>query len=594
MNPKRPASHSYKKKLMIAFLAIGLLPLVIISIVYQNILSNRIMEENENTSIEKLRYISLNIEKQMESTEQLLGWITYNQRLEDLLTASWERPCDQQLAVIQFSSYVTEYAINARIEQNISKILIVSEDGYSFQMGGGYSLLDQEAIMNHGWMEKFYGLRADQLILSEDVYLKDSFVFPLSSRIYQNSLGAPIGWCLIVFHNDMYSRHLTSGNPDESLFLINQDGQCIGHSTPALTGSDMSADPLIRQILESTEEFGHVLGIYQEESSILHYYRIPSTNMVEIKAVPLEAFLRENRRMTQVSVFFIFSTMIVIFIVIFYLRNKLVKPINTINDYIKGVPASEFQGNMVFDGDDEFRSIADSINTMEYEIKKLMEQQQRESEIKKDLEFKVLQNQINPHFLYNTLNSIKWMAALQHADTIRDMTAALGRLLQNIAKGTESKIPIYEEMSLLDDYVMIQDIRYDGKIKVNYHIGDGQITQAYIIKFMFQPIVENAIFHGIEPNGGGTIDIFLKHLNDGIYIHIIDDGIGMTEEQISSLLCPGSDEKNLRGLNGIGVSNIQQRIQMTYGPEYGITITSELGEYTDVTIKIPYEKEGLL
>ena len=95
-----------------------------------------------------------------------------------------------------------------------------------------------------------------------------------------------------------------------------------------------------------------------------------------------------------------------------------------------------------------------------------MENQKKQAKIEKELEFKVLQNQINPHFLYNTLNSIKWMATLQHADTIRDMTAALGRLLQNIAKGADVKIPIYEEMSLLDDYVLIQDIRYDGKIKV--------------------------------------------------------------------------------------------------------------------------------
>ena len=108
---------------------------------------------------------------------------------------------------------------------------------------------------------------------------------------------------------------------------------------------------------------------------------------------------------------------------------------------------------------------------MEREIHELMEKQKEEAEIKKELEFRVLQNQINPHFLYNTLNTIKWMASLQHADTIRDMTAALGRLLQNISKGSD-KISIYEEMSLLDDYVLIQDIKYNGQLKVNYHIGD--------------------------------------------------------------------------------------------------------------------------
>lgn len=222
-----------------------------------------------------------------------------------------------------------------------------------------------------------------------------------------------------------------------------------------------------------------------------------------------------------------------------------------------------------------------------------MEDQRREAEIKKELEFKVLQNQINPHFLYNTLNCIKWMATLQHAHTIRDMTAALGRLLQNIAKGTETMISIYEEMSLVDDYVMIQDIKYDGKIRVEYHIGDSDITQAYIIKFLLQPIVENAIFHGIEPKDGcGRIDIYLKRQEKDICIDVVDDGIGMTQDQIESLLQIGDGNRNSRGLSGVGISNIQERIKMTYGEEYGLTIRSELGKYTAVMIRIPYKKEG--
>ena len=213
----------------------------------------------------------------------------------------------------------------------------------------------------------------------------------------------------------------------------------------------------------------------------------------------------------------------------------------------------------------------------------------------KQAEYLALQNQINPHFLYNTLNTIKWMASLQHADTIRDMTAALGRLLQNISKGSD-KISIYEEMSLLDDYVLIQDIRYDGRLNVRYHIGDPEITQALILKFLFQPIVENAIFHGIEPkgDGSGTIDIYLNQQDKSIYIHIVDNGIGMTTEQIEQLLNPEESPKNRRGLNGIGISNINQRIKMTYGQEYGISITSKPGAYTDVLICIPYERSTSL
>jgi two-component system sensor histidine kinase YesM len=315
--------------------------------------------------------------------------------------------------------------------------------------------------------------------------------------------------------------------------------------------------------------------------------------LIEIQGISLEAFLQEKRSMTRLLAVLIITTVMAILFAILYLSNMLMRPINTISEYIKKVPGSGFKGNMILEGDDEFKKIAISINTMEREILQLMEREKREAEVKKKLEFKVLQNQINPHFLYNTLNSIKWMASLQHADTIRDMTAALGRLLQNISKGTDSKIPIYEEMSLLDDYILIQDIRYSGKIQVEYHIGNSEVTQAYIVKFLLQPIVENAIFHGIEPkNAGGRIDIYLERVEDDIRISIVDDGIGMTEEQIASLLNPVEAGKNERGLSGIGVSNIRERIMMIYGKEYGIEITSQVGEYTRVMIKIPYEREG--
>lgn len=587
--------RSYKKKLMISLLAIGLLPLIFISILYQNILNNRIINDTTAFTIEKLRYTSQNIGRQLENTKQLLGWVTYNQRLENILTNTYEKPYEKQLDIIEFGSYVTEYVINANMEHNIQKIMIVDKDGSAFQMGNGYSLIDKDAVLKGHWMERFQGTQPDQLVMSMDIYSKDSYVFPMSSRIYQNSTGKPLGWCLMVLSGDMYSKLLPKGKDDELLFLLNQDGQCIGHTDFSYVGTDFSKDPLISQILQLKEATGYISGLYHGEASILHYYRLPSTRMIAVSVSSLKHFLLEKHKMTILLTLVILITMTVTLLISFYLRNKLIRPIHVITDYIRAVPVNGFQGSLNLQSDDEFKQIAASINTMECEIKELIKNQQREAEIKKDLEFKVLQNQINPHFLYNTLNCIKWMASLQHADTIRDMTAALGRLLQNIARGKESKIPIYEEMSLLDDYVLIQDIKYDGKIRVNYHIGDRQITQAYIIKFLFQPIVENAIFHGIEPKDGvGTVDIRLERIGGDILIHIRDDGIGMTAEQIESLLRPPQADIHPRGLSGIGIINIQERIQLTYGKCYGLTITSVPGTYTDVTIKIPYEKEGCL
>lgn len=596
MDKKTVHTNRFQIKLVIAFLMIGLVPLIIASSIYLRILNDRITRDNEISSIENLRYLSFNIRHQMDTAERMASWLTYNQKLNHILTKDYQNLYEKQLDIIEFSSYVTEYSMNANVESNISKILILDEDGDSFQMGDSYSLIRAEEVQKAGWLETYQKQQADQLVISKDWYAKEDYVFPLSSRIYDNLTGRPIGWCLILFKNTMYSDYLTAraeAEQGERLFLINEAGQCIADRKSERLGMDLSLDPLIKEILSAGQSSGHVIGDYAGEPMILHYYRLPDTGVIEVQGTSEAAFLMERRNMTRLTVAVILLTILAICLTVFYLSSLLTKPINTISAYIKKVPENGFQGNLKLEREDEFKKIAEAINNMELEILQLMEQQRQEAERKKELEFQVLQNQINPHFLYNTLNSIKMIATLQHADTIRDMTAALGRLLQNISKGTENKIPIFEEMSLLDDYVLIQDIRYGGKIQVQYHIGDSKITQAYIIKFLLQPIVENAIFHGIEPKDGvGQIHIYLEREGEDVVISVVDDGVGMGPEQIEALLNPPAGESKKRGLNGIGVSNIQERIRMTYGDRYGLEVTSQLGAFTKVKIRIPYEKEG--
>lgn len=587
---------SFKRKLMVVLLLVGLVPLIVVSIMYQNLLSRQILKDTEKASIETLKYLSMNIQRQLDKAEQLMGWFTYNKNLEAILSRQYDETYERQLDIIAFSKNVTDYLINADIDSDILKIMVLDDDNLSFQIGNGLSYLQEQELVDGKWLEEYERKQADELVYSKDFYLKDTLVFPMSGRIYDSMTGKPIGWCLIVFQNNMYSNYLMDGagtDSHEQLLLINGQGQCIAHTKRDMLGQKLTEDGLLAQIPGSGGQTGHVTGVYEGEATIMHYYRIPDTDMIAIQGTSLETFLQDKKAMSQMTMMVMAVTAVVILLVIFYLRNLLMRPIHTIRDYIRHVPESGFEGNLILSGDDEFKKIAESINTMEREIRELMEKQRQEAEVKKALEFQVLQNQINPHFLYNTLNSIKWMATLQHADTIRDMTAALGRLLQNISKGSDRKIPIYEEMSLLDDYILIQDIRYNGKIKVEYHLGNHEITQAYIIKFLLQPIVENAIFHGIEPKDGtGTIEIKMEPDGGDVRISIEDDGIGMTREQIEKLLNPATCGQNVRGLSGIGVANIQERIVRTYGDGYGIQIESCPGAFTRVTIRIPYEREG--
>lgn len=203
----------------------------------------------------------------------------------------------------------------------------------------------------------------------------------------------------------------------------------------------------------------------------------------------------------------------------------------------------------------------------------------------------MLQSQINPHFIYNTLNSIKWMAVTQGADGISEMTTALSRLLRSISKGTRDLIPICDELALLNDYFTIQQYRYGGTIKMNVIVDDDELNDCLINKFTLQPLVENAIFHGIEPKQStGHITIHVAHdgLSD-ITVSVEDDGIGMDAGQIEKIFSEGSNDKS-QFFKEIGLMNIHKRIKYEFGEQYGIFIESEPGLYTRMIVHIPARK----
>lgn len=224
-----------------------------------------------------------------------------------------------------------------------------------------------------------------------------------------------------------------------------------------------------------------------------------------------------------------------------------------------------------------------------------MNQRIEDERQKKDYEYRMLQSQINPHFLYNTLNSIKWMATIQNASGIAEMTTSLSRLLKDISKGTTSLIPISHEISLIRDYFTIQQYRYGGTITLNVDIEDPRLTESRILKFTLQPIVENAIFHGIEPKGtAGTISIHIYQDNaSNVCIDITDDGIGMDEETIAHLFDDNDSSADSSFFREIGINNVHKRLQYEFGNAYGLRATSKPGEFTTISILLPFMKEDV-
>lgn len=277
-------------------------------------------------------------------------------------------------------------------------------------------------------------------------------------------------------------------------------------------------------------------------------------------------------------------------LLLFVSLSRLVNaPVRQLNRRLAKIATGDFTFDSSIEWNNEFGDIGRNVNQLSSAIDSLMKTRIADEKEKKDYEYKMLQSQINPHFLYNTLNSIKWMATIQNSPGIAEMVTSLSRLLKNIAKGKDSIVTIQEELALLDDYFLIQKYRYGGTITLNYEIEDDKLLSTPILRFTLQPIVENAIFHGIEPkgqNGHIVIHIFLNDEHQ-VQIDITDDGVGMDEQKRQELLSTDTHDK-ANFFQDVGISSVNKRLTYTFGDVYGITIQSEVGKFTTMSIKIPY------
>ena len=274
-----------------------------------------------------------------------------------------------------------------------------------------------------------------------------------------------------------------------------------------------------------------------------------------------------------------------------YLSRAISVPVKQLQERMKRIAGGDFSRDASTEWDHELGDIGKNINDLSENVLLLMNRQIEDERQKKDYEYRMLQSQINPHFLYNTLNSIKWMATIQNVPGIAEMTTSLSRLLKDIAKGSSSLVTIGHELSLIKDYFTIQQYRYGGIITLTVEIEDPALTDCQILKFTLQPIVENSIFHGIEPKGSaGMIRIHIyQDKNTDVHIDIVDDGVGMSPETAAHLL----DAESPAGssfFREIGISNVHKRLQYEFGTEYGLSVMSEQGAFTTISILLPYRR----
>ena len=300
----------------------------------------------------------------------------------------------------------------------------------------------------------------------------------------------------------------------------------------------------------------------------------------------------------KTRLFIVFVIFLIIFIVVLinsYVSFRVTDPIRELEKSVKKLEEGNLDADIYMGGSYEIQHLGKSVQDMKYRIKGLMQDIVTEHEEKRKSEFDSLQAQINPHFLYNTLDIIVWQIENEKQSEAVHTVTALARFFRlSLGKG-KNIVTVKAEIDHVKNYLMIQHMRFKNKFDYEFEIAE-DVLELSSLKLMLQPMVENAIYHGMEfMDGDGLIKIRVWREADELYLSVTDNGLGMTEDKVSLVLAGKSNSGNGRG-SGIGVKNVNERIKLYFGEKYGLKIDSEPDVGTTIIIHLPakkYEEENI-
>ncbi|GGC84031.1 sensor histidine kinase YesM [Thalassobacillus devorans] len=312
-------------------------------------------------------------------------------------------------------------------------------------------------------------------------------------------------------------------------------------------------------------------------SQLTYYHLLPFTDI--------------TKQSQAIKLFMILAFLFLIILTVLLSRrasNNISKPLEQLSKRMKSVEQGNFEDSVpTVYYNDEIGQLHENFRLMLNKINELIKENYTKQLVIKETEYKALQAQINPHFLYNTLESVNWLAKINKQEKISVMVEALGSMMRNILSKKAPMITIEEELEIVNSYITIQQYRYDKRLKFSLTVED-DLKKSKIPKLSIQPIVENAIQHGLEEMVGEcSIHVSIMAHEDDIQITVQDNGPGIEESKLEGIYKGQIRSKS----SGIGLSNINERIKLMFGQQYGLTIKSRVGEGTTIYILLPIMTE---
>ena len=563
----------------ISFTIVSVLSMGVLGVSLYNRFVNKMQDMTIQSSEQLLNQTAINLETYLRNMRRISDAMHYSViKDKDLATDTLE----EEMNLL--------YEAN---KDNLISIACYTNDGELVAAAPVATEKEKLDIVNQEWfteavnqMENIHFSTPHVQNLFDDSSYRYYWVVSLSQAVeLTNNGNSTLGVLLVDMNYSSIEQLLKKANTDNSseyVYLMDSDGEIIYHPNQKLIYTNLYEENNLAAV---NYEDGSREEVFNGEKRLVTVKTISYTGWKIVSVVPMSSFNMGLSGTRMFAILLVSLCMLMIIVINQLVSARIAKPLQRLNESVKEWESGNMNPDIYVGGSMEVEHLGKTLRSTVEQIRELMHDILVEQEEKRKSELDALQSQINPHFLYNTLDSIVWMIEGERYEDAVFMITQLASLFRISLSRGKTIISIEDEVKHAQNYMNIQRVRYKNKFTIDFKVEE-DILSCCTVKLVIQPLLENAIYYGVEcMDGDGEIEVVGYRKEHDIYIEVRDNGLGMPEETVDALLTENNRVRK-KG-SGVGLINVHKRIQLRFGKPYGLEIESQPDEGTTVRIHLP-------
>ena len=568
---------SLQYKFMIISLCITIIPLLLVGgLSYMNsteIIEEKVSQSNFNT----IEQVADNINLIFHDMNSSSFYLWQDNEFMRYIRMSKGEIQNHPSYVLAAQNSLNNFAV---FRADIYSIFVMGYNGWTYDSAGASNILQEDV------KRRLTALRGEGILMADTVINYDGSKINVISfmKVLKDwdNLASDLAVIKINIEEEVFSRMYGSKMLSKNceFFIIDEDKNIISSQDTEMIGTELNSEYINQDLYSSSR--GYFRKDIDGQSFLVTYIDLSRPGWKLVNLVPLDELSKDSQVIQSITLYAIGASFALCLLVIFLFSFAVLSPLKQLRSFMKDIEDEKFDVNIDVKGNDEISLLGQSFNKMSTRLGELINEVYSVQLKQKEAELKALQAQINPHFLYNTLDTIYWMCRMEKATESSELVQSLSRLFRLSLNSGGEFSTVKKEIEHLGCYIKIQQKRLADKVEF---IIDAQpeVMECKVVKLVLQPLVENAIHHGMEKTGkSGVISIRIFSEDDNLMYIIRDNGAGADQEEITGFL-----ERVAEGNRGFGIKNVNDRIKLYFGEGFGLSFITSPGNGTTVTVIQP-------